>query len=75
MAFISISFFIMNLLPVPVLDGGLILFALIEWLIHRQIHPKLQYYVQYVGLTFIAVLFVIGMTSDIHYFSTLLRAK
>jgi regulator of sigma E protease len=75
MAFISISFFIMNLLPVPVLDGGLILFALIEWLIRRQIHPKIQYYVQYVGLTFIAVLFVIGMTSDIHYFSTLLRAK
>lgn len=75
MAFISISFFIMNLLPVPVLDGGLILFALIEWLIRRQIHPKIQYYVQYAGLTFIAVLFVIGMTSDIHYFSTILRAK
>ncbi len=75
MAFISISLFIMNLLPVPVLDGGLILFALVEWLIRRQIHPKIQYYVQYVGLTFIAVLFVVGMTSDIHYFSTILRGR
>ncbi|MCK9171497.1 MAG: site-2 protease family protein [Treponema sp.] len=75
MAFISISLFIMNLLPVPVLDGGLILFAFIEWAVHKQIHPKIQYYVQYVGLTFIAVLFVISMTSDIHYFSTILRSR
>jgi regulator of sigma E protease len=75
MAFISISLFIVNLLPVPVLDGGLILFAFIEWIIHKQIHPKIQYYVQYVGLAFIAVLFVIGITSDIHYFSTILRGR
>lgn len=75
MAFISISLFIMNLLPVPVLDGGLILFAFIEWLLRRQIHPKIQYYVQYVGLAFIAVLFVIGLTSDIHYFGSVLRSK
>jgi regulator of sigma E protease len=75
MAFISISLFIMNLLPVPVLDGGLILFAFIQLVTRRQIHPKVQYYVQYAGLAFIAFLFVIGVTGDFHYFSTVLRSR
>ena len=75
MAFISVSLFIMNLLPIPILDGGLILFALIECIFRRPVHPKVQYYVQYVGLAFIAVIFVLGMTSDIYHFSKLLRVE
>jgi|WetSurMetagenome_2_1015567.scaffolds.fasta_scaffold147961_2 regulator of sigma E protease len=71
MAFISISLFVMNLLPIPILDGGLILFAFIQIIIRRQVHPKIQYYVQFIGLAFIAVLFVIGLTGDISYFSAL----
>lgn len=65
---ISISLFIMNLLPIPILDGGLILFALIEAIAHKKINPKFQYYIQYIGLAFIVVLFCIGMFGDISYF-------
>ena len=65
MAFISISLFIMNLLPIPVLDGALILFACIEFVFRRPINPKIQYYAQYAGLAIIAALFVLGITSDI----------
>ncbi|MBQ9494781.1 MAG: site-2 protease family protein [Treponema sp.] len=75
MAFISISLFIMNLLPIPILDGGLILFAFIECIFRRPVHPKIQYYVQYVGMAFIAVIFLLGMTSDIYHFSKLLRVE
>ena len=57
----------MNLLPVPLLDGGLILFALIEAVAHKKIRPKVQYYVQFIGLAFIALLFVIGFSGDIMY--------
>jgi len=70
MALISISLFLLNLLPVPVLDGGLILFSLIEFVLKKQIPPKIQYYVQYIGIAFIAFVFIIGISGDIQYFIT-----
>ncbi len=68
MAIISISLFIMNLLPIPILDGGLILIAIIEFVFHKKINPKIQYYIQFIGLAFIALLFIIGLQGDIKYF-------
>lgn len=68
MAIISISLFIMNLLPIPILDGGLILIAIIEFVFHKKINPKTQYYIQFIGLAFIALLFIIGLQGDIKYF-------
>ncbi len=70
MAIISISLFIMNLLPVPVLDGGLILIALIETVSRRKVPPKVQYYIQFIGFAFIGILFIIGLIGDVHYFIT-----
>ena len=58
----------MNLLPIPVLDGGLILIAFIEILIRRKINPRIQYYVQFIGLAFIIFIFIIGLKGDISYF-------
>lgn len=75
MAVISISLGIMNLLPVPVLDGGLILFALIELVFRRKLSPKILYYIQFVGIAFIAVMFVIGLNGDIHYFINIIKGK
>ena len=74
MAFISISLFIMNLLPIPVLDGALILFACIECVFRRPLNPKIQYYAQYAGLAIIASLFVLGITSDIRHLAAALRS-
>ncbi|AIN92716.1 RIP metalloprotease RseP [Treponema putidum] len=65
---ISISLFIMNLLPIPILDGGLILFAFIEFIFRKQIHPKVLYYVQFIGIAFIAIVFVFALWGDIGYF-------
>ena len=70
MAVISISLFIMNLLPVPVLDGGLILIAIIETISRRKVPPKVQYYIQFIGFAFIGILFIIGLIGDINYFVT-----
>ncbi len=64
-AIICISLFLMNLLPIPVLDGGLILFAWIEWIARRQIHPRILYYVQFIGIGFIALLFSFAIWTDI----------
>ena len=68
MAIISISLFIMNLLPIPILDGGIILIAFIEIIIRRKVHPKVQYYVQFIGLAFIIFLFIIGLKGDLKFF-------
>lgn len=68
LALISVSLFITNLLPVPILDGGLILFALIEIVARRKMHPKLLYYIQYVGIAFIALLMIIALAGDVRYF-------
>lgn len=72
---ISISLFIMNLLPIPILDGGLILFALIELVLRRKISPKVLYYIQFVGFAFIVTLFLIGLNGDINYFIDLIKGK
>lgn len=69
MAIISVSLFIMNLLPIPVLDGGLILIALIEGIIRKKIKPKTQYYIQFIGIAFIILCFVLALYCDISYFT------
>ena len=58
----------MNLLPIPVLDGGLILIAIIECIFRRKVKPSIQYYIQFIGLGFILILFIIGLYGDISYF-------
>ena len=68
MAIISISLFIMNLLPIPILDGGMILIAVIETIIKRKVNPRIQYYLQFIGLAFIIILFIIGLKGDIKFF-------
>lgn len=67
MAIISISLCIMNLLPIPLLDGGLILIAIIESITRKKINPKLQYYIQFIGIAFILILLFIGLFGDISY--------
>ncbi len=74
-ALISISLGFMNLLPIPVLDGGLILFGLIELFFKKQIPPKVQVKVQYFGIAIIACLFILGITGDIRYFIQNWRTK
>lgn len=73
LAIISISLFIMNLLPIPILDGGLILFALIEAITKKQISPRIQYYIQFIGVTFILILFIFAMFGDISYIINLFK--
>lgn len=66
-AVICVSLFLMNLLPIPVLDGGLIFTAFIECIVRRQIPPRILYYTQFIGIAFIAVLFCFALWADVHY--------
>ncbi len=75
MALISISLFIMNLLPIPILDGFLVLTSLIEAIFKIRISPKVRNIVQFIGIAFIALLFAVAMTGDFHYFMELINVK
>ena len=75
MALISVSLFIMNLLPIPILDGFLVFTSIIEAIFGIRVSPKVRNIVQYIGIALIAMLFVLAMTGDFHYFSELLNAK
>ena len=66
-AVICVSLFLMNLLPIPILDGGLIFNAFIECIVRRQTPPRVLYYLQFVGFAFISVLFFFALWADILY--------
>jgi regulator of sigma E protease len=65
MAFISINLAILNLLPIPVLDGGQFLFLLAEAVIRRPLPMKLREKLTTVGLVLIILLMVLAFSNDI----------
>ncbi len=69
LAFLSVSLAIMNLLPLPVLDGGLILVFIIEILRRKPLTAKSLYRYQFIGAAFVLVLFVVATMSDIFFFA------
>ncbi len=64
-AFISIMLAIVNLLPIPALDGGHVLILLIEMIIGRDINPKILGYIQVVGMVLLLGLFILANVNDI----------
>lgn len=65
LALINVSLFLMNLLPIPVLDGSTVFFALLEAVRGKNVKPATLYRAQFVGLAFIALIFAFGMFGDI----------
>ena len=63
-ALISINLGIINLLPIPILDGGHILFNLIEIVIRRRISPRIQEVAQTVGLVVLLLIMVFAFYND-----------
>jgi regulator of sigma E protease len=65
MALISINLAILNLLPVPVLDGGQFLFLLAEAVIRRPLPVKLRDRLTTVGLVLIVLLMGLAFSNDL----------
>lgn len=64
-AIISINLAIINLLPVPALDGGRLLFVIIEGIIRRPIKPSIAAAVNGIGFALLILLMVVVTGSDI----------
>jgi regulator of sigma E protease len=65
MALISVNLAVLNLLPVPVLDGGQFLFLLAEAVIRRPLPLKLRERLTAVGLVLIVLLMTLAFSNDI----------
>ena len=61
-AMFSLVLAFMNFLPVPMLDGGYIVFILIEMVSRRKVPDKVLYYANYVGLVIILGLMIYANT-------------
>jgi regulator of sigma E protease len=64
-AMISLQLGIFNLLPIPVLDGGVILFLLIESVMQRDLSLEVKARVVQAGIVFLLLLAVFVMYNDI----------
>ena len=64
-AFISVALGFTNLLPIPALDGGRILFVLVEAIRGRRIEPEREGMVHVVGMLVLLGLMVLLIVQDI----------
>ncbi len=64
-ALISINLGLLNLLPIPVLDGGHILFYGLETIMRRPLSPAVREIATRIGLTLLIVLMLFAVYNDI----------
>jgi regulator of sigma E protease len=62
---ISVNLAVVNLLPIPVLDGGAFLFLLVEGIIRRPLPARVREVFSMVGLAMIVLLMVVAFKNDI----------
>lgn len=64
-AFLSLQLGILNLLPIPVLDGGHVLFLCLETLMRRPLNVKIREAAQQVGFVLLLLLILVISYNDI----------
>jgi regulator of sigma E protease len=65
MSMVSLNLAIFNLLPIPILDGGVILLLLVEMVIRRDLSMPVKEAVIKVGFVFLMVVTVFALYNDI----------
>jgi regulator of sigma E protease len=65
-ALISINLALINLIPIPALDGGRLLFVLIETIIRRPIKPSVAQTVNTAGFAFLILLMLVVTFHDVY---------
>jgi regulator of sigma E protease len=65
LAVVSISLGVLNLLPIPILDGGHLLYFLIEWLKGSPLSEQTQLQGQRIGIVLLAALMTLAFYVDL----------
>ena len=70
LALISISLGVLNLLPIPVLDGGQLIYYLVELIKGRPVSDRVQIAAQFVGLFLIVALMSLALYNDVFHLAS-----
>ena len=62
---LSVNLAVMNLLPIPALDGGRLLFILLEMLARKRLNPKWEERINTAGMVFLLALMVLIVGNDV----------
>ncbi len=65
MALISVNLAVINLLPIPALDGGRIVFVVYEWILKRKAPAWLENSINFIGFAFLIILMLLITYHDI----------
>ena len=65
LAILSLSLCIMNLLPIPLLDGGHLLYYLAEIILGRPVSDRAFEVGQRIGMALLAVLMTLALVNDV----------
>lgn len=65
LAYLSISLGVLNLLPIPVLDGGHLLFYLVEWARGRPLSERVQAWGMQIGISMIVGVMLLALVNDL----------
>lgn len=64
-AFLSIILAFMNILPIPALDGGHVVFLLYEMITRRKPSEKFMIRAEYAGITILILLMIVANLNDV----------
>ncbi len=65
LAYLSISLGVLNLLPIPVLDGGHLLFYLVEWVRGRPLSERIQGWGMQIGISLVIGVMLLALVNDL----------
>lgn len=65
LSYLSINIAIINLIPIPVFDGGRMLLVIIEKIKGSKLNPNVEKYLDYFGFTLLILLFIFVTFNDI----------
>jgi len=65
LAYLSISLGVLNLLPIPVLDGGHLLFYLVEWARGRPLSDRVQGWGVQIGISLVLGVMLLALINDL----------
>jgi len=71
-AIISLALAMVNILPIPPLDGGRLMFIGLEVALRRRISPKVERITQEAGMVFFIILFILITYKDLIQFKSIL---
>lgn len=65
LAYLSISLGVLNLLPIPVLDGGHLLFYFVEWARGRPLSERVQAWGMQIGISLVVGVMLLALVNDL----------